>query len=81
MLCRENAKTYSSGNSHARACKGRADESVPQAALIRYTGQARVTVVGPISRRLYRFDGQGATVIVDGRDVAPLARIPILMRV
>ena len=40
-----------------------------------------MTAVGEATRTLYAFERTGATAIVDGRDVASLARIPVLVRV
>jgi hypothetical protein len=50
-------------------------------AFIRYTGKGVLTVQGPASGRQYRFVQAGATLPVDPRDVAALARVPALIQV
>lgn len=45
-----------------------------------YLGASGLTVQGPVTKRLYRFAGPGATVAVDGRDAPSLARIAQLRR-
>jgi len=47
----------------------------------RYTGRGVLTVQGPASGRQYRFVQPGATLAVDPRDAAALARVPALIRV
>jgi hypothetical protein len=46
-----------------------------------YGGKTGMTVVGPVSGRVYRFDRPGAQVSVDPRDKFLLATIPNLMLV
>jgi hypothetical protein len=45
-----------------------------------YTGQTGLTVVGPYSRRRYRFPQAGAQLEVDGRDAPSLSAVPGLRR-
>ncbi len=43
-----------------------------------YTGLTGLTVAGPVTGRVYRFDRPGARVEVDPRDRPSIAAIPIL---
>jgi hypothetical protein len=40
-----------------------------------------MTVIGPVTGRLYRFDARGARVPVDPRDAGPMGTVPHLRRV
>jgi hypothetical protein len=51
------------------------------AVLFQYTGRTGLTIVGPATRTSYRFDRPGARAIVDARDRAPLAAVPMLRQV
>ncbi len=53
----------------------------PTAVVFEYVGRTRVSVIGPATRMSYRFDRPGARVLVDGRDRASLATIPLLRQV
>ncbi|MGD9101160.1 MAG: hypothetical protein PVF45_11830 [Anaerolineae bacterium] len=44
-------------------------------------GKTALTVLGPISRKRYRFGGPGARLEVDGRDAPALIAVPKLRRV
>jgi hypothetical protein len=46
-----------------------------------YTGRTALTIIGPGSRTSYRFDRPGARMLVDGRDRASLAGVPVLRQV
>jgi hypothetical protein len=46
-----------------------------------YVGRATLAVVGPATRTSYRFDRPGARVLVDARDRASLASIPVLRQI
>ena len=46
-----------------------------------YTGTSRLTVIGPVSRARYEFQGHGARVNVDRRDSSSLATVAVLRRV
>jgi len=49
--------------------------------IFEYTGLTGLTVAGPVTGRVYRFDRPGARVEVDPRDRASIAAIPILRQV
>jgi hypothetical protein len=51
------------------------------AAYLQYFGKTRLSVIGGVTRRLYRFDSPGAHAIADGRDVPSLLAIPTLRRI
>ncbi len=46
-----------------------------------YLGSKRLTVMGPKTRKPYRFDGLGATVAVDPKDKHALRRVKLLRQV
>ncbi|MBV8900943.1 MAG: hypothetical protein JOY92_12625 [Verrucomicrobia bacterium] len=46
-----------------------------------YFGKTALTVIGPVSRRHYRFSHPGAVVEIDLRDVPSLAVVPNLRQV
>jgi hypothetical protein len=50
----------------------------PSTVLFEYVGQTGLTIIGPATRTSYRFDRPGARVLVDGRDRASLAGVPLL---
>ncbi|RXH54815.1 hypothetical protein [Granulicella sibirica] len=58
----------------------RVNEVPVQAALFQYVGRTRLAAVGQVTRQVYRFETPGAKVIVDGRDVASLTSVPVLVR-
>jgi hypothetical protein len=51
------------------------------AVLFEYIGKTALTIVGPATRTSYRFDRPGARAIVDARDRASLAAVPVLRQV
>jgi hypothetical protein len=55
-------------------------ETAPEV-LFEYAGSTGLTATGPFTGRRYRFDGPGARVEVDARDVPSLMGIPNLRRV
>ncbi len=59
----------------------RVDSAVYKTALFQYTGRTRLTAVGLGTKTVYQFNSHGARAIVDGRDVASLAAIPLLVKV
>jgi hypothetical protein len=68
--------------------KGRSRAVIPQSGAVRltaflfeYVGRTSLTVIGPATRTSYRFVRSGARVMVDGRDRALLATIPVLRQV
>jgi hypothetical protein len=46
-----------------------------------YIGTKGLTVMGPTSRKRYRFDISGAVVAIDSRDMHALAHVPLLRQV
>ena len=54
-------------------------EEVP-AVRFTYTGRTALNVIGSTTRRLYRFQGTGATLAVDRGDAYGLAAVPMLRR-
>jgi hypothetical protein len=55
----------------------------PRAAMVlfEYTGRTGLTIIGPGTRTSYRFDRPGARAMVDARDRASLASVPVLRQV
>lgn len=53
----------------------------PATALFEYVGRTRLAMIGPVTRTSYTFDRPGARVLVDGRDRASLAMIPVLRQI
>ncbi len=49
--------------------------------IFQYLGTTAVSVIGPVTRRLYRFDRPQARVAVDARDASSIAAVPNLRRV
>jgi hypothetical protein len=54
---------------------------VTQNAYFSYLGSTGLTVVGPVSSRVYRFLPSGPPVVVDPRDAVSLTRVPNLRRI
>ena len=50
-------------------------------AYFQYNGRSAMTVIGPVSKTVYRFNASGHRVVVDLRDRASLAAIPQLAEV
>jgi len=50
----------------------------PAQVTFQYTGSTGLTVTGTPTGASYRFDRPGARLLVDARDRAALARIPVL---
>jgi hypothetical protein len=46
-----------------------------------YTGPTVLTVVGPFTGRIYRFEGTGSRLPIDPRDVPSMIGVPRLRRV
>lgn len=51
------------------------------AVYLRYFGTQALTTVGPVSGRVYRFAGPGATHAVDPADAPSLSGIPNMRRI
>jgi hypothetical protein len=49
--------------------------------IFEYVGTTQLTVLGPVTQKLYRFDGPRARIAVDSRDVPSVAAVPKLRRV
>lgn len=50
-------------------------------AYFQYVGKTGLTVIGPKTRKRYRFDNHGAVVAADPRDKRALAAVPTLREV
>ena len=50
--------------------------SLGEAVSFEYTGDSTLTVIGSITRRAYRFNGPGAVLQVDVRDVPGMRAVP-----
>ena len=59
----------------------RVDRAMDSARLFQYKGDGRLTVVGSGTKTVYRFNGLGSRIVVNGRDVASLAAVPLLAKV
>lgn len=81
MSCCGNGRRLLTQDPQAHAGAVRVDPSVYNSALFQYTGRTRLTAVGAGTGMVYRFDGRGSRALVDGRDVASLAAVPLLVRV
>lgn len=55
--------------------------AAPMPVLFEYLGASGVSAIGPVTRRLYRFDGPRSRVAIDARDAPSIARVPSLRRV
>jgi hypothetical protein len=51
------------------------------AATFQYLGRTGLTAIGAASGKRYRFDGPGAIVPVDARDIHSLRAVPLLKQV
>jgi hypothetical protein len=49
--------------------------------LFEYTGKTALGIVGPGTRKAYRFDHAGARALVDRKDLAYFAQVPVLRQV
>lgn len=69
------------GKVRTRMTSLQSDAAPPASFVFEYVGRTSLTVIGPATRTSYRFVRPGARVLVDGRDRASLATIPVLRRV
>ena len=69
------------GKRRSSVARGQAAPASRATILFEYVGRATLAVVGPATRTAYRFDRPGARVLVDLRDRASLASIPVLRQV
>ena len=67
------------GRSQLKTTAGHAGRAAT--VVFEYVGRTRLSVIAPTTRTSYRFDRPGARVLVDGRDRASLATIPLLRQV
>jgi hypothetical protein len=82
MSCCGRSTTAGAARVSTRGAPSRLAASVvPLAAYFRCTGQSTVTVVGPVSGKMYRFPSSGQIVAVDARDTMSLSRVPYLQNV
>jgi hypothetical protein len=51
------------------------------AVYFRYVGNSALTVVGPVTGRVYTFSGRGAAAAADPRDAPSIAAVPLLVQV
>jgi hypothetical protein len=58
-----------------------AAQARPPAFVFEYVGRTGLTIIGPGTRTSYRFDRPGSRVMVDARDRASLASVPVLRQV
>jgi hypothetical protein len=54
--------------------------SAPLAIGFEYVGTTGLTVVGPVTRKRYRFESHGSRVAIDPRDAPSMAAVPHLRR-
>lgn len=69
------------GSARSRSTNFPSAPQIRATVLLEYTGKTALSIVGPGSRTAYRFDRTGARVLVDQRDLAYLAQIPVLRKV
>ena len=69
------------GKARTQIVAPQASAARPAAFLFEYVGRTSLTVIGAATRASYRFDRPGARVLVDGRDRASLATVPVLRQV
>ena len=81
MLCRAISRKHPAEDPQVHAFFFTVGTGFLRPALFRYTGRTRMIAVGEGTRTMYCFNCPGATAIIDGRDVASLARLPMLVRV
>jgi hypothetical protein len=66
------------GRAPAPGAAGLHSHAFQSGPLFQYIGSTALTVMGPISGALYRFQRTGSWLHVDPRDRAGLMRIPVL---
>ncbi len=79
MSCCGKARSAALQNGAATVRATAAQPGVP--VVFEYTGKTALSIVGPASRTSYRFDRPGARMLVDARDRASLAGVPVLRQV
>jgi hypothetical protein len=81
MPCCGNGRRLLVQDAQAHPGTVRVNPAVYNTALFQYRGRTRLTAVGAATKTVYQFNGYGAQAIVDGRDVASLAAVPLLAKV
>jgi hypothetical protein len=81
MSCCGNGRRVLTENPQTHPGTVRVDRAIYSAALFQYTGESRLTVIGAGTKTAYHFNGRGSRVVVNGRDVASLTAVPLLIRV
>ena len=82
MCCGHQRASYRSNRSSGRSPDPSANRRAPLrqpppwSDRYRYVGATALSVRGPISGRLYRFESPGAVLVVDRRDARSLAGVP-----
>jgi hypothetical protein len=69
------------GKVRSRVTATQADSARPKGFLFEYVGRTSLTIIGPATRTGYCFARPGSRVMVDSRDRASLATIPVLRQV
>ena len=90
MCCGSPQRSIATGGqrlTRSSAMKSQPNKSVQMQAthtarsLFEYVGATALTVVSPLTRRIYRFEQSGSRVEVDARDRSWVAFVPNLARV
>lgn len=94
MVCcggkRRRLQTHRADSRSPRPLEGRGGDdqsprvyrrSAPATVYFEYRGPTRMTVIGSVSGRRYRFGSPGAVLAVDGRDGPAIAAVPGIQRV
>jgi len=79
MACCGKKRAQARQNTQTRRVTEPAERDSP--AYFQYVGKTRLKVVGPKTRKLYRFDSPGAVVAVDPRDRSALSAVSALRQV
>jgi hypothetical protein len=81
MSCCGNGRGVLAQDVQAQPATVRVDSAIYNIALFQYTGWTRLTAMGSGTKTVYQFNRHGSRALVDGRDVASLATLPMLMKV
>ena len=81
MSCCGNGRRILAHDPQVQPGTVRVDSAVYNTALFQYKGWTRLAAVGSGTKTVYQFVRHGSRAIVDGRDVASLAALPMLMKV
>ena len=69
------------GSARSRSTNFPSSVGMRATVMFEYTGKTTLNIVGPGSRTAYRFDRAGARMLVDSRDRAYFAQVPVLRQV